>query len=87
MPITSLRDVQRKFDEDVEVLKENRDIHFYSIRKFQRPTIGSPKPPLPKYLLPMLPFDVGPNNLFRAFKVFGFDNTFYIPTPKWPIWR
>ena len=59
---------RKEFESDVSELMESRNKQFYSISKFRRPTLSGEKPVLPKYLLPILPFDVGPNNLFRAFK-------------------
>ena len=42
--------------------------HSYDITKFNAPRALAEKIPGDKYLLPILPFDVGPNNLFRIFK-------------------
>ena len=65
-----MQKLRQKYDaQAVEDLMKERDRVFYSIKKFKRPTYSKPKPTLPKYLLPILPFDVGPNNLFRTFKV------------------
>jgi hypothetical protein len=56
-------------DMDIHELMNDRDRQYYSTAKFRRPTLAGIKEPIPgKFLVPVLPFDVGPNNLFRHFK-------------------
>ena len=50
---------------ELEKLKESNP---HDISKFERPYSLGKKESGNIYLLPILPFDVGPNNLFRIFK-------------------
>ena len=69
---TSIRENRKQEllkDMDIQKLMNDRNRQYYSIAKFRRPTLGGIKESIVgKYLVPVLPFDVGPNNLFRHFK-------------------
>ena len=53
---------------DLDALRKIKNGKLYNIDAFKRPTIIKKLVPSGSYLLPILPIDVGPNNLFRVFK-------------------
>ena len=53
---------------DLESLRKIKNGKLHSIQMYKRPTVIKKLEPGKSFLLPILPIDVGPNNLFRVFK-------------------
>ena len=53
---------------DLDHLRRIKNGRFHDISKYKRPTIVKKLDPTDHFLLPILPIDVGPNNLFRILK-------------------